>query len=301
MDGGDEPAVDGGRVGVGHDETGFDLFSAGQADAGCTPVADEDFFDRCVGAELHPVALTEGEECLDQRSGAPAGKPDAPLAFQVVDEGVKAGGIEGVAADQEGLDAEEHAQGRIAQVAADQIVDRAVAAEAGEVREDADHVRERTKRLGGEFGEPRVIKAAGCFEEPEVAALVERIEFGDFAQGVFDRAAVVEGPALVVNHAVPRCDREELDVVGPLFTEEGKQFVEEERCGQHGGAGIIKKSVAAEDAGPAAVIGLAFEQRDLQAKGAESQGGGESAEAGADDESAGGGAGDGHRPSTKVT
>ena len=185
-------------------------------------------------------------------------------------------------------------------MAADQIVDRAVAAKAGQVGEDADHVGERTEGLGGEFGEPRVIKAAGCFEEPEVAALVERVEFGNFAQGVFDRAAVVEGPALVVNHAVPRCDWEEFDVVGPLFTEEGEQFVEEERCSQHSGAGIIKKSVAAEDAGPAAVIGLAFEQGDLLAKGTESQGGGESAEAGADDESAGGGVGGGHKPPPKV-
>ena len=222
VDGGDEPAVDGGRVGVGHDETGFDLFAARQADAGRTPVADEDFFDRGIGAELHPMALTEGEERLDQRSGAPAGKPNTPLAFEVVDERVKAGGIEGVAADQEGLDAEEHTQGRIAQVAADQIVDRAIAAKAGQVGEDADHVGERTERLGGEFGEPRVIEAAGCFEEPEVAALVERVEFGNFAQGVFDRAAVVEGPALVVNHAVPRGNRKEFNVLSPLFTEEGE-------------------------------------------------------------------------------
>jgi hypothetical protein len=91
---------------------------------------------------------------------------------------------------------------------------------------------------------------------------------------------------LVVDHAIPWFDREEFDVVGAIFTEEGEEFVEEEGGGQDGGAGVIEKSVAAEDAGASAVVGLAFEQGDFFAEGAEAEGGGESAEAGADDESA---------------
>ena len=300
VDGGDELAVDGGWVGVGHDEVGFDLFAPGEADAGGMPVANEDFFDGGAMAELHAVALAEGEEGVDEGTGAAAGEPDAPLAFEVVDEGVKTRGVERVAADEEGLDAEEHAQGRIAQVTADEIVNGAVATQANEIRQDADHVRESAEGFGGEFGKACVVEFTGFFEKAEVSALVERIEFGDFAQGVFDGAAVVEGAALVVDHAIPRFDREEFDVVGAIFTEEGEEFVEQERGGQDRGARVIEKSVAAEDAGASAVVGLAFEQGDFFAEGAEAEGGGESAEAGADDESAGGGWRGGHRPPLQV-
>jgi hypothetical protein len=102
VDGGDEVTVDGGWVGVGHNEVGVDFFAPGEADAGRTPVADEDLLHRGSMAELHAVALPEGEQGVDQGTGAAAGEPDAPLAFEVVDEGVEAGGVEGVAPDESG-------------------------------------------------------------------------------------------------------------------------------------------------------------------------------------------------------
>jgi hypothetical protein len=78
----------------------------------------------------------------------------------------------------------------------------------------------------------------------------------------------------VVDHAIPWFDREELDVVGAVFAEEGEQLVEEEGGGQDGGTGVEEKSVTTEDAGAAAVVGLAFEEGDLVSEGAEAEGGG---------------------------
>ena len=62
----------------------------------------------------------------------------------------------------------------------------------------------------------------------------------------------------MVDHAIPRFDREEFDVVGAVFAEEGEEFVEEEGGGEDGRSGVVKKSVAAEDAGATTVVGLAL-------------------------------------------
>jgi hypothetical protein len=91
----------------------------------------------------------------------------------------------------------------------------------------------------------------------------------------------------MVDHAIPWFDREKLDVVGAVFAEEGEQLVEKEGGGQDGRSGVVEKSVAMEDAGASAVVGLAFEEGHLVSEGAEAEGGGDSAEAGADDEGAG--------------
>ena len=87
--GGDELAVDGRRIGIGHDDFGFERFAVGEADAGGAPFADEDFLDRGAGPELHAVTASEIEQCIDQRTGAAAGKPDAPFAFEIVNERVE--------------------------------------------------------------------------------------------------------------------------------------------------------------------------------------------------------------------
>ena len=128
----------------------------------------------------------------------------------------------------------------------------------------------------------------------EVAALIEGVEFGNLAQGVLDCSPVVEGATLGVDHAIPRIDRKKLNVIRAFFTKEGEELIEEEGGGQDGWSGVIEKSVAAEDAGATAMVGLTFEQSDLMAEGAEAEGGGEPAEAGANNEGVGGGGCDSH-------
>ena len=66
----------------------------------------------------------------------------------------------------------------------------------------------------------------------------------------------------------------------------GEEFVKEKRGGENGWSRVVEKSVAAEDAGASAMVWLAFEQGDFVTEGAEAERGGESAEAGADDEGA---------------
>ena len=292
--------VNGRRIGIGHDQIGFDLFAISQTHAAGAPFADENFGYGRVGAEVDTVTLTEGDERIDQCPGSSAREPHTPLALQVMDERVKTRRVERIPADKERLDAEKHAQRGVAQVGADQIVNGAVAAQSHKVGQDADHVGQRAEGLGSEFGESRVVESAGFLEQPQISALVERIEFADLAQGVFNGAAVVEAASLVVDHAIPRFDRQKLDVVGTVFAEECEQFVEEKRRGQNGRSGIVQKSVATEDAGPSAVVWLTLEERNLMPEGAESEGGSKSAETGTDDESVAGRGCDGHRPPSGV-
>ena len=100
VDGGDELTVDGGRVGVGYNEVSVDLLAAGKAYPSGVSMVEENFFNGGVMAEVDPVATSEVEKGFNEGACAAAGEPDSPLALEVVDERVEAGGIEGIPPDE---------------------------------------------------------------------------------------------------------------------------------------------------------------------------------------------------------
>jgi hypothetical protein len=66
--------------------------------------------DRSVQLDVAPSSLEQLAERLDQRAGAAHRVPHAPLALEVVDHRVDAGGVERVAADEQRVEAEALAQ-----------------------------------------------------------------------------------------------------------------------------------------------------------------------------------------------
>ena len=115
-------------------------FAGAEADTDCGAVFDEEFVDGRVEAEFPAQIFQEFDEGLDEGAGAPHGKVDAPFALEVVDHGVDGGGLEGIAADEEGMEGEDFAEPLRLNVARGHLPDGAVGAEADEVRSDAEHV-----------------------------------------------------------------------------------------------------------------------------------------------------------------
>jgi hypothetical protein len=100
-------------------------------------------------------------------------------------------------------------------------------------------------------------------------------------------AGVFEGLAIVPSDSVKRFAGDDLDVIGGLFTRESKEFIEEERGSQDGGAGVIGESLVTKDGGTTPGLLKSLEESDIVATGLESNGRGEAAETGTNDDSGG--------------
>ena len=77
------------------------------------------------------------------------------------------------------------------------------------------------------------------------------------------------------------------DIVGGFFSGKGKEFIQQEGSGQDRGTGIVGEALVAEDRGPTPGLFEGFEERDIISACLQTDGRGESAEAGTDHEGGG--------------
>jgi hypothetical protein len=84
----------------------------------------------------------------------------------------------------------------------------------------------------------------------------------DLGQRLLQRPAVVEVGAVVELNAIPRIDRDEVDVVFAFFAEQGEQLVEQKVGGDDGGPGVEDESVAMVSGAAAAELGLFVDDGD---------------------------------------
>lgn len=109
----------------------------------------EKFFDGGVEAKVSPKVLEELDEGLDEGAGTAHGKVDTPFAFEVVNHGVDGGGLERIAADEEGMKGENLAEALGFNVAGGHLPNGAIGTEADEIGGDAEHVGKRGEGLIG--------------------------------------------------------------------------------------------------------------------------------------------------------
>jgi len=75
-----------------------------------TAAFDKNLFNRRVQSQLSTKSLKELDQRFDQRPGATAGKEDAPLPFDPVDQRINRTGLHRIAADQQRVEAERLSQ-----------------------------------------------------------------------------------------------------------------------------------------------------------------------------------------------
>src|SRR5215211_1925961 len=79
--------------------------------------------------------------------------PHAPLALQIMNQGVDTRRLKRVTADQQGMKRQDLTQALVLNVARDEPIDRAIAPQAQQVRNDLDHVPDTQKGDGRQLGE----------------------------------------------------------------------------------------------------------------------------------------------------
>jgi hypothetical protein len=163
--GGHQPAVGSQHVGVAHHHVrrpGASIF--GRHASGAAGF-DQDAPGARAVLQLPTDALEDARQRLDQRVHAAARVVDAGHLLQVRHHGVDAGRPQGVAADEERVEAEQHAQARVAEEARHQAVHRAVGAQRHQVREHREHAAQRAEVVRAQVLEGTAVQARRVRQE----------------------------------------------------------------------------------------------------------------------------------------
>jgi len=167
------------------------------------------------------------------------------------------------------------------------LPDGSVRTKANEIRGDPQHVGEMGEGLVGQFDK-------GFLEDgvsfPDKAAVAFEIPGEMFAHLFFHLelvAGVFEGLSVVPGDPIKRMAGDNADIVGGFFSGEGKEFIQQERSGQDRGAGVVGKALVAKNRSPTPGLLESFEECDIVSACLQTDGRGESAEAGADHEGGG--------------
>ncbi len=207
----------------------------------------------------------------------------AELALEIGDHAVDGGDPERVAADEEGMEAQRHADARVLHARGHMLVHGAPGAQLHQVRQDAQHVHRRAEGHMAKLFEADPVDRFALRHESVVARHVtgrQPAHLGAHPRGI---AAAGEDRAVVEADRIEGIERAQLHIVGELASRERPQFLEKERRGDDGGAGIEGEAILPEHTGaPAGLLEL-FEHRDAIALGAKPDGGGQPAQTAADD------------------
>ena len=166
----------------------------------------------------------------------------------------------------------------------DEAVNGAVALEPHHRGDDARHRLPGVERNVCELLEADREDVLAHADEALVTGEIPRRELPDLGPHRRRVARVVEHGAVVKTDPVEGRHRDELHVIRELLPAELPELLEEEGRGDDGGPGVEREALLAEDARPAARLVVPLEDGDVVAPGAEPDGGGEPAEATADDD-----------------
>ena len=114
------------------------------------------------------------------------------------------------------------------------------------------HRAQTMERLGRELGETDIVDPAAVLEQSEIPGAIARFDALDLRERGLQRAAVIEGVPVGELEAIPRRQRDQLDVIGEAFAEEREQFFEQERRRDDRRAGVVSEARALIDLGASA-------------------------------------------------
>ena len=271
-------------IGIGDDDGGAQNLARGQADTLRGAVADEDLVHLGTESDQAALPFDDAHHGVGDRLHAADGVVDAVFLLEMRDERVHRRHVHRVAADEERVKRQSHAQAFVLHPRAGVAEDRAVGAEKRELGDDLERVPEPVHRLGHHAFVADDVAALGIPKEPLVALDVagrEAADLVDHALGVAGRGEVrAVGPA----DRVERVHRAEVDVGVEVASAGGPEFLEDRRRCDDGGSEVEAVAAVFERRAAAAGAVQPVEHGHAIALGAEAHGGGKAAQPGADDD-----------------
>ncbi len=192
--------------------------------------------------------------------GATLGEPDAPLAFQRMDQRIDRGGGEGIAAHQQGVEGQRLAQLLALHEARHLGVDAAPGRELGQLGTRGEHVADLKEGLGAETDVAFFEHRLGIGQEALVAGHVVWLQGTDLLVQPGLVVDVVEAGAVFPAQLVEGADRQELHIVAHLPAAQGEQLFQRRGIGEDGGAGVEGEARLLIDVGTAAGLVAALDE-----------------------------------------
>ncbi len=256
--------------------------AVGGGDAGDGRAFRADRLDAVAHHHRAAEVLEQLDHALDQRAGAAAREPHAPLLLERVDQRVDRAGLERVAADEQRVEAERLAQLRVLDVAADHRIDRAERLVAHQLRGGLHHRPEVEERLVTELLIAFAEDVLAIVEEALVPGDVLRVLGLDLGEQRLVVVRIVEDIAVLPHQPVEGRDGEQLDIIGQLAARQRPQLLEARRVGDDRRPGVEGEAGVLEDVGAAAGLVALLDQRRLDACRLQADGERQAAEPAAD-------------------
>ncbi len=211
----------------------------------------------------------------------------APAFFQEGDQAIDRAGAKGIAADEKGVKAEDGPQPLVAKIFRNEAVDASVALEADEMAGDARHIGERAEGRVSELLEADAVDGFAVSHEAFEARNIPRIEARNFRPHRRFVSAHREDVAVVEANLVKGIDGAQVHIVCHAAAAERPQFFEQKGRCDNRGSGVEGEAILSMDGGSAPRSVELFENRDLVAPRAQSNGRGEAAESAPDHDRSG--------------
>ena len=218
-------------VPVAHHGIGSQHLSPGQPHAGRAPRArvDDDLLHPGRQMQCSAELLEQADQGSHDRTRATHGEPDAPLLLERVDECVDRRTLERIASHQQGMEAEDLPEPRVANVRVDERCHRAIRAEADKLRHHPQHVHRLDERRVDQR-HARLEDRLGRVSEPQVSGDVTGSNALDLRDHLCAVTRVAEHRAVLEPNVVERIDGHERDVVLRSPSAALEQFAQEPRC-----------------------------------------------------------------------
>jgi hypothetical protein len=206
--------------------------------------------------------------------------------LKVLDESVETAGMEGVSADEKRLQRKDATQAVILQIAADDAIDAAMAAEPHDLREGGQHRDKSMKRLGAVALVADSVEFGCMALHLLVAGKILRRKTLDLVAHRGGVAGQVEVSPVDKTNPVEGRHRQEGHMVTPVFTEKREEFVQKEWRGDHRRSGIEVKTIVPHNTPTAAELVESFDEGHLISERAGAQRGRDAAKTATDDDDA---------------
>jgi hypothetical protein len=142
--------------------------------------------------------------------------------LQMLDERIEAAGVERVSADEKRLQREDPAQAVVAQIAPNDAVDAAVAAEPYDLRKGGQHCGDSVEGLGAVAFIPNPVQFGRMTLHLLVAGQIPRRKPRDLVAHRSRVARQVEISSVKKTNAIEGGDRQQRHMVAPIFAKKRK-------------------------------------------------------------------------------
>ena len=220
---------------------------------------------------------------MNQRARSAHGEVHAPAALEVRDEAVDGGGVEGVSADEQRMEAQRDPQLRVPDIGRHEPVDAAMPTQLQEIRCHVDHGLERGEGLVAEFLEAEAADLSAPRHEASVSVQIRRRHPHHLF--LHQRLIGVTGDHLPVveDQPVEGIHGAKVDIVRKPSPAKGPEIFEQIGCRDDRRTGVKGEAVAPVHIGPTARCVETLQHGDPIALGAQPDRSRQPPEAAADD------------------